>query len=141
MEYWVFWLLVIFLLSFIEVITVNLVTIWFVISAIIAMICSFFVETFAVTFSIFAIVGIILLLTTRKALKKIFDKEGEKTNADRVIGMIGKVTEDIKKDSIGEVKVDGKRWSAIANEDICKDSKVKILKIKGVKLVVEQVID
>ena len=55
--------------------------------------------------------------------------------------MTGVVTEEITKNNIGEVKVDGKRWSAIANKKIKVDSTVKVLEIKGVKLIVEEVSD
>ena len=70
-----------------------------------------------------------------KWLKK--DKNN-KTNLDRVVGMHGVVTEDINKNDIGEVKVDGKRWSAISKEKLEKGTIVNILKIDGVKLVVSK---
>ena len=72
-------------------------------------------------------------------------KEGEivkvsnaKTNLDRIIGMKGLVTEDITKDNIGEVKVDGKKWSAYADTDISRGEPVRILSINSVKLKVEK---
>ena len=46
--------------------------------------------------------------------------------------------EDIDDLVIGEVLVDGKKWSAISNEPIKKGEKVKILKIEGVKLQVKR---
>lgn len=141
MKYWVLWLLIVFVLSFAEVVTVNLVTIWFVISGIVAMILSFFVSDFTIQFMVFGILGIILLLTTRKALKRIFDADKVKTNVDRVIGMTGIVTEKITKNSVGEVKVDGKKWSAISDKKIDEGKEVKILKIDGVKLVVKELVD
>ena len=61
-----------------------------------------------------------------------------KTNVDRIIGMRGIVTEDITKDNIGEVKVDGKRWSAYSDTDILKGEVVRILSINSVKLKVEK---
>lgn len=138
MEFWIIWLLVIFVLSFIEVITVNLITIWFIASAIVSLIVSFFVDSFVIQFMIFGVLGIVLLLTTGKYLKKIFDTEEARTNADRVIGMKGIVTEEIKKNTIGEVKVDGKRWSAISDKTIKVDEEVVVEKIDGVKLVVKK---
>lgn len=141
MEYWIVWLLVIFVLSFIEVITVNLITIWFIASAIVSLVVSFFVDSFMVQFMIFGLLGIVLLLTTGKYLKKIFDAEEARTNADRVIGMKGIVTLEIKKNTIGEVKVDGKRWSAISDKTIKVDEEVIIEKIDGVKLIVRKVLE
>ena len=57
----------------------------------------------------------------------------------RRLKKIGLVTEPITRLEPGEVKVDGKRWSAIANKKIKKDSKVEILAIDGVKLVVKEI--
>ncbi len=138
MEYWIIWLLVVFFLSFIEVITVNLVTIWFILSAIVSLLLSFFVSSFTIQFVVFAVLGIVLLLTTGKSLKRIFDQEKVRTNADRVIGMIGIVTQKIKKNVIGEVKVDGKTWSAISDNAIDIGEEVLIEKIDGVKLIVKK---
>ena len=131
------WLIIILFLGFIEAITVNLVTIWFVISGIVSLILSFFIDDFIIQFSVFVILGILLLITTRSWLNKVFKINNYKTNLDRVIGMQGIVTEKITKNSPGEVKVDGKRWMAISDKTINVDNDVKILEIDGVKLKVE----
>ena len=52
--------------------------------------------------------------------------------------MKGIVTEEITKKKSGEVKVDGKRWTAISDKKIKVDSTVKVLEIDGVKLKVEE---
>ena len=52
--------------------------------------------------------------------------------------MTGIVTEEIKKNSPGEVKADGKKWTAIANKKISVGEEVRILDIEGVKLKVER---
>lgn len=132
-----FWLILVIFLGIIELITVGLVSIWFVISGIVAMILSFFIDNFVIQFGVFVILGVVLMLFTRKTLEKYFPKP-IKTNLDRVVGLEGIVTEDIRKDSVGEVKVDGKRWSAIADDEIKVGSIVKILHIDGVKLKVEK---
>ena len=132
-----FWICLIIVLSIIEASTVGLVCVWYIVSAMLALIISFFVEEFMIQFGVFVLVGTILLISTRKFLKnKLVTKE--KTNLDRIIGMRGVVTEDIGDLVIGEVLVDGKRWSAIADVPIKKGEKVKIVKIEGVKLVVER---
>ena len=135
---WYEWLAVIIILAFVEFLTVGLTTIWFVISGIVALLASFVIDDFAIQFAIFVILGIILLLTTRKKLEEKLVGKKEKTNLDRIIGMKGIVTDDIYKNHTGEVKVDGKRWTAYADDDILKDETVKILEINGVKLKVEK---
>ena len=57
---------------------------------------------------------------------------------DRIIGEEAIVTEDITKNNAGEVKVDGKRWSAISKNKCLKGDTVKVLRIDGVKLIVKK---
>lgn len=135
----ILWLIIIIGLAFIEVITVNLVTIWFVASGIVALILSYFNTSFYIQFGVFVILGTILLIFTKKPLEKMLNKNKQKTNLDLIIDTEGIVTEDITKNEPGEVKVDGKKWTAIAEETIKKGSTVKILKIEGVKLIVKEV--
>ena len=132
-----FWLGIVIFLGFIEAITVQLVSIWFVISALVALAISLIIDNFMLEFAAFVIIGIILLITTRTTLEKKLVKK-EKTNFDRVIGMKCIVTDDITELKIGEVKVDGKIWSAVSKENLKVGDKVKILKIDGVKLKVKR---
>lgn len=135
---WLFWLIMVVFLTFIEVITINLVSVWFIVSALISLFLSFAVDSFYIQFAIFVIVGLVLMLLTRPILVKKLVNTEEKTNLDRVLGMKGVVTEEISKFNIGEVKVDGKRWSAISEEKIAVDTTVIIEAIDGVKLVVRK---
>lgn len=132
-----FWLFLIILLAIIEALTINLISIWFIASAILALILSFITDNFIIQFGVFVIFGVIFLITTRKSLEKKLVKK-EKTNFDRIIGMKGVVTEKIEELKVGEVKVDGKKWSAISKKPLEEGEKVKILKIEGVKVEVER---
>lgn len=133
------WLLIVIVLALIELFTVNLVTIWFVASGIVALILSYFDVSTPIQVATFVILGIVLLFTTKKPLENMLNKTKQRTNVDRVLDMEGIVTEEIDKNSPGEVKVDGKRWTAVADTKIPKEATVKILKIEGVKLIVEEV--
>lgn len=135
---WIFWLVLVIVLSFVEIATVSLVSIWFVASGIVAMILSFFIEDTAIITTIFILLGIFLLVISRPIVNKLRSKDNEKTNLDRIIGETAIVTEDIKKNVVGEVKVDGKKWSAVSKEKCLKGDTVKVLKIDGVKLIVEK---
>lgn len=138
------WLIIIVILIIIEAMGVNLVTIWYVASGIVALILSFFIDSFFIEFLVFSLLGTLLLITSRKYLVNLIsngkDKDkNSKTNLDRIIGEEGIVTESISKHHPGEVKVDGKRWTAVAKKEIKVDSTVKVLSINGVKLEVEEV--
>lgn len=132
------WLSIVVALAILEIATVNLVSIWFVVSGIIAMITSLFTDNILIQASIFIIFGIIFMLLTKKIIKKIIPNK-EKTNLDRIIGMTGIVISKITKNKSGEVKVDGKIWTAISNTTINENEPVKILEINSTKLKVEKV--
>ena len=131
------WLAVAVGLAILEMSTVNLVSIWYVISSLIAMVASLFTDNVVIQLAVFVLGGTLLLLLTKDAIKKILP-EKTRTNIDRIIGMEGIVTEKITKKTPGEVKVDGKRWTAIADETIPVDATVKILEINSTKLKVKR---
>ena len=132
------WLAIVIILSIIEAATVNLVSIWFVVSGIITMIVTLLTDNLTIQITTFLLLGIIFMLLTRKTIKKI-SPEKAKTNLDRIIGMEGIVTEKITKTNPGEVKVDGKKLTAIANNTIDTGTAVKILEINSTKLKVERI--
>ena len=133
------WLGIVIFLIFIEVITVGLTTVWFVISGFVSLILSLFIDSVEIQFSVFVLLGVLLLITTRPYLVKKLHVKESKTNLDRVVGMMGVVTEDITTLSPGEVKVDGKRWTAISDSNIKVGSKVEVLSIIGVKIKVKEI--
>ena len=135
------WLAVILICAFLEVITVNLVTIWFITSGIVALVTSIFIDSLLIQFAVFVLLGIFLLITTRKPLQRMVNVRREHTNLDRIYGMKGVVIEEISKNKSGVVKVDGKQWTAVSDEDITVGSIVRVLEINSVKLKVKKVED
>lgn len=132
------WMLVFLMLVFLELITVALVSIWFAIGALAAFIVSLFIDSIYIQLAVFVVVSSISLMLTRKIVNKI-NSNKIPTNLDRVIGKIGIVTEEITRLEPGEVKVDGKKWSAISAKKLSVGSKVEILSIDGVKLKVREI--
>ena len=131
------WLMIAVVLAIIEMLTVNLVSIWYIISSIFAMIISLLTDNINIQVTVFVLGGTILLILTKDAIKKILP-EKIKTNIDRIIGMEGIVTKEITKKVSGEVKVDGKHWTAVAEERIPVDTVVEILEINSTKLKVKK---
>ena len=111
MDVWI-WLIIVIVLSVLEASTTSLVSIWFIISGLVSLVLSIFNLSFSICFTVFVLLGIILMITTRKTLVKLLKVKKENTNLDRIIGKRAIVIEDITKDGLGEVKVDGKIWSA-----------------------------
>ena len=134
----VIWFILFIVMLVIELLTVNLVSIWFALGALCAMITSLITNSIIIQLIVFVIVTVISLLSTKKIVKKLRRKEKIPTNLDAVIGKTAIVTEDIHPLEVGEVKVAGKKWSAISEDKILKDSKVIVEKIDGVKLIVKK---
>ena len=132
------WFIIFIVLLIIEIFTVNLVTIWFAIGALAAIISTYFTDNLIIQISIFIVVSILMLIILKPLTKRFRNKKAVATNLDRVIGMEAIVTEEISKNKIGEVRVDGKKWSAVSNETLPKDTIVKVQKIEGVKLIVKK---
>ena len=132
------WLAIVIILVVIELITVNLVTIWFIASGLLAMIISMFTNNMLIQFFVFSVGGTVFLIITKPMLDKKNKHINVRTNLDRVLDMKGVVSEKIDVNKIGEVKVDGKKWSALSDEFIETGTIVKIVDIDGVKLKVKK---
>lgn len=133
------WLIIFIFLIFVEIATVNLVSIWFAIGAIASCILSIYVDNLIIQLGCFVITSTICLVLTKSIISKIKNHKITPTNLDRVIGDIGIVTEDIDEFNNGEVKVDGKTWTATSKETLKVGTKVKIVSINGVKLNVKSI--
>ena len=73
------WLAIVIALGLLEISTVNLVSIWFVISGIAAMIISLFTDNTTLEVSVFVILGIALLPISKKIYKNISKELLQKT--------------------------------------------------------------
>lgn len=133
------WLALIVVFFIMEAVTLDLFGIWFTVGAFAAFLTSYVVEDWIIQTIVFVIVSIVLLLFTRPVVKKYFTPRRVRTNLDRIIGEEAIVLKAIKPFEIGEVKVDGKIWSAIANEnqEIAIGDTVTIVSIEGAKVIVK----
>lgn len=135
------WLGAIIAFSVIEIMTAQLVSIWFAIGSLAAFIGASFGIGTMWQWILFAIFSAIALILTRPFIKKIKGTVPEKTNIDSKIGKTAVVTQKINNIiGTGEVRLDGLYWSArnIDDTEIEKESTVIIEKIDGVKLIVKK---
>ena len=91
--------------------------------------------------ALFFAVSIAALAFTRPLVVKLMKKDIKPTNADRVLGAVGRVTERIDNAlPSGAVYIDGKTWTARSadGEVIEPDAAVRILRMEGVKLIVQK---
>lgn len=140
---WHYWLIAAGVFFIGEIMTVGFLLFWLGISALIAMVVSFFTSNVIIQMSVFIISSIILILATKPLVKKFVNEKNVKTNAFSLVGKNALVIQDINNlNSVGQIKVDGEIWSAQSSEDdinIPIDSEVKIVKIEGVKAIVKPI--
>ena len=140
MEY--LWLALVVLFAVAEAATVGLISLWFAVGALTALIATMLGAPVWLQIALFIIVSAAVLLFLRPIVQKYIDKKKQPTNADRVIGKVCPVTEDIDNlAGTGAVLVDGMTWTARTADGsrLAKGAYVVPLEIQGVKLIVEEV--
>ena len=136
------WLAAMIVLLVVEGLAPGLVSIWFALGALAAMISALLGAPVWLQLVWFFLVSIITLLLTRPFAKKYVNGRAVPTNADMVIGQDCVVTEAI--DNVlgqGAVSVGGKIWTArmdAVDGKAPKGSVLRVLRIEGVKLIVEE---
>ena len=133
-------LMVVFLV--VEAATAGLTCIWFAIGSLAALIAALFDAQLWLQIVWFLVISFVTLYFTRPLVKKYVNSRSQPTNADMVIGKEALVTEAIDNvESAGAVAVGGKVWTARSEngEPIEVGSIVTVLRIEGVKLIVEPV--
>ena len=133
-----FWGVLFLLFVVIELATVNLVTIWFAVGALVSLFVSYFVDNVIIQTAVFIVVSLISLLLTKPILLKFKVVNFEPTNSDRFIGKKGDVVKRITPKEKGEVKVLGTIWTATSDETLEVGDEIEVLKIDGVKLIVKK---
>lgn len=142
MGYWWFWLGIVILAIIVEVFTDQLVSIWFIPGALIAIIFDLFNIGFLWQVLVFLVLSVIGIIIGKKYLFK-FKKTGDtKTNIDAIIGEKCIVTESIDNFAgRGQVKVRGQVWSARGvtdNDTFAEGDILFVVAIEGVKLIVKK---
>ncbi len=138
----VIWLALMVLFLIAEAATAALVSIWFVVGALGAIIIAAIGLPGWFQILVFLAVSGLVLLLAKPLMERAVNQKIIKTNADRLIGALAKVVEDISPlTAAGQVEVLGQRWSAISENDkpIQSETVVRIKDIQGVKLIVEEI--
>ena len=143
MEYFfpIMWLVLFIVFIIIECITQGLTTIWFAGGSVLGLFVAAVDGSLLIQLLVFTVVSLVLLIFTRPTLLKLMNGRLVKTNIETLEGEVVIVKETINNlEGVGTVFVNGMDWSArSANDDIIEaQSKAKVVKIEGVKLIVEK---
>ena len=130
------WLIVFIVLTAIEMATFQLVTIWFAVGAVAAVITSLFSTSLEIQLIVF-------LILVRPIAGRFLQTKTVKTNVDSLIGDYATVTARIhNQEGFGKAVIRGQEWTAAAEKDdeiIEAGSRVVVTGIRGVKLIVAKI--
>ncbi len=135
----IFWGIAFIVLTVAELMTVQMISIWLAISALITMFFAILDVEFWQQILVFVIISTVLLIATRPLAKKFNATRRVATNAELDIGKNAIVIEEIdSKLTKGRVRLGGVDWSAKAadNSVIPEGTTVTVAKIEGSKLIV-----
>ena len=139
----VVWLIAMAVFLIVEGIVPGLVSIWFALGALAALIAAMVGAPLWLQLVWFVLVSIAALALTRPLARKYVNGRVTPTNADRILGRECVVRETIDNlRGTGAVAVDGKVWTARMlneNETAREGETVIARRIDGVKLIVEKV--
>ena len=136
------WLILLVALVTGEAITVGLTFIWFAVGAMGGLLVAVLSGPVWLQIVVFLVLSTLTLILVRPAAAKLLTPGISPTNADRVLSQIALVTEEINNIAeTGQVKLFGQVWTARSEngEVIPAQSRVRILRIEGVKVFVKPV--
>ncbi len=137
----IFWLAMIVAAVAVEAATNQLVSIWFVLGGIAALVANLFGAQLWLQWVLFVAVSASALVCTRPLVKRLTGFRRQDTNAGRVVGQIAVVTQQIDNTAaVGQAKVLGNVWTARSARGtvIPEGSRVIVRAIEGVKIIVEE---
>lgn len=140
--YQIVWLALLLIFAAAEAATVGLTSVWFAIGSLGALICALLGGSIWLQIGIFIVLSVVCLVALRPLAKKYLNSKVEATNADRVIGQEARVTQDIDNiRGVGAVTIGGIPWTARSEHDtlIPAGTMVRVLRIEGVKVMVEEI--
>ncbi|MBR2041198.1 MAG: NfeD family protein [Oscillospiraceae bacterium] len=133
------WLIIAVILGVIEAVTVSLISVWFAVGALAAIIPAYFGVPIWGQILVFLAVSAVAFAFTKRFFKDVVKVKKQPTNSDSLIGTDGIVTAEINNlEGKGKVYISGLTWSARAfdGKDIPEGSVVKVERIEGATLIV-----
>lgn len=118
---------------------VHLVSIWFAVGSLAALVVYMLNGAIWLQVTVFAVVSAALLIALWPLTKRFITPKLTATNIDSVIGSAGRVTASIDNvEATGQVKLNGMEWTArsTSGDPIDAGTKVRVDRIEGVKVFV-----
>ena len=133
------WLLLLVVFLAAEAATVSMVSLWFAVSALVALLVALLGGPGWLQGTLFLVISAVLLALLRPLVKRYVTPRITATNVDSVIGSTGLVTTAIDNVSaVGQVKLGAMEWTArsTSGQLVPVGTRVRVDKIEGVKVYV-----
>lgn len=138
----IIWLILMVVFLMVEGATVSLVSSWFAVGSLVALIASLLSAPVWLQVTLFLLVSCAALAMLRPLVRKYITPKVVKTNVDAIVGKQGPVTAPIDNvAATGQIKLGAMEWSArsTSGEPIAVGTLVKVDRIEGVKVFVSPV--
>ena len=137
------WLGIFIIAILAEILTVELVSVWFAGAAFIAFILSWIpgIPYWGEIIS-FVLASALLLFCLRPLTIKLLTRKEVKSNIEELIGKKAKVVKKISELNNGEIIINGVTWTAVSSEptiEINEGDIIKIVAINGNKIIVKKI--
>ena len=140
---WIIWLALFVIMLIVEACEPALVSIWFALGALVALIISFIPGvSWWIEIIVFIVISAATLFALRPILKRYVKQNTYRSNVDAYVGKRGIVIENIEFLKPGSVKLGDVEWTAIPvneKDKIPAESVVEVVAVNGNKLLVRKV--
>lgn len=139
---WLAWLLVSLVCLILELTNGDFFILCFAVGGLAASIASAITDSLTIQIIVFAIGSLLSIFYVRPVALRWFHKGEDKraSNADALIGRIGRVTEAIESNGYGRVQIDGDSWKAKTANGTALESgaEARVLRLDSIIVTVEK---
>lgn len=135
------WLILVAVSVVIELLTMDLLCVWFVPSGLVSMVLAIFDVPLWVQIVVFVVLSVAFIVLLRKPCMAKLNRGGAKTNADRNVGKECTLLTSVSFEKAGSVRLNGLTWTAVSEDEketIEEGTLVTVLRIEGNKVVVRK---
>ena len=139
---WLIWFILAAIFIVGEIFTAGFFILWFGVGAAAAGVIALIGFDPVWQWVVFVLVSGMLVVVSRKFASRVTKQQPPGIGADRFVGMIGMVLEEINNlKNTGRVRMNREEWRAESENDdiIPKDTKVKVIKVDGTHLIVQPI--
>lgn len=135
------WLGVIVVSMVVEALTMEMVSVWFILGGLVALIMAGCGVSVVYQVVVAIAISFVCMFSLRKIALKLLKKDDQKTNMDRTLGQKTKLLQPITEDGYGTVKVNDVIYNAKTEDGSFVEAgkEVELLRLDGNKYIVKEI--